>query len=454
MDSKRDSKREFVDSLMARIREEVEFGIAELEEQGPVTMDQIEEVVERAKTLIGRELAQRIVDRQPDDPANQSRCPACGDGGRLHSRARRLLLTRHGEIALCRRWYRCGCGHSFSPLDQRLGLDACSTTLWVRGLVAEWAAERTFQATAKDLWRSRGLVVSESTVERIAVACGTRLQEHEAAAGAEYEAGVLPEPIHQPDTLYLSMDGVYAPLRDAWKKDGSAGKLECRAGECKIGMAYEITTDRQGRPRIAWREYTATFGDISTFRPLMGALANRCGVSRARRLVFLADTLACNWNLAADYFPDAVQIVDWRHAVSHLETVVEDFFGADTEPGRRWLAERKAELWEGQAAAVSEAVLALPSLPQETAVQAETRRREGEYFHNHRHRMRYAQFREEGYQIGSGVMEASCRTVVNQRLDQSGMHWRQVTADKMVALRAALLSTTKPNLTAFCTAPN
>ncbi len=87
-------------------------------------------------------------------------------------------------------------------------------------------------------------------------------------------------------------------------------------------------------------------------------------------------------------------------------------------------------------------------------MQAETRRREGEYFHNHRHRMRYAQFREEGYQIGSGVMEASCRTVVNQRLDQSGMHWRQVTADKMVALRAALLSTTKPNLTAFCTAPN
>lgn len=445
-----ETREEFVDSLMARIRAEVERGIAELEKDGPATMDQIEEVVERAKTLIGGELTQRIVEREPEVAANQATCPACGGCGRFHSRAQRLLFTRHGEIRLCRRWYRCGCGHSFSPLDRQLGLDAGSTTLWLRTLVAEWAAERTFAGTARDLWRSRGLTLSESTVERIAVACGARLQEHLATVGAAYEAGDLPAVSHQPDTLYLSMDGVYAPLRDRWKKDGSAGKLECRGGECKIGMAYEIVTDRRGQPRVAWREYTATFADISQFRPLFGALASRCGVTAARRLVFLADTLACNWNLAADYFPDAVQIVDWRHAVSHLETVTEDFFGKETEPGRRWLAERKAELWDGKAAVVSTAILALPSLPQETEAQAETRRREGAYFHHHQHRMRYAWFRQEGYQIGSGVMEASCRTVVNQRLDQSGMHWRQETADKMVTLRAALLSTTKPAPHTYC----
>lgn len=245
------------------------------------------------------------------------------------------------------------------------------------------------------------------------------------------------------------MDGVYAPLRDPWKKDGSAGELACRGGECKVGMAYEVQLDRQGRPRVVWREYTATFQDIAAFRPQLAALAHRCGAATAARLVFLADTLACNWTLAADYFPEAVQIVDWRHAVGHLETVQTAFFG-ETEAGQRWLAARKEELWEGKAAEVATAIQDLPRLPSGTVEQAETRRREAEYFRTHRPRMRYPTFRAEGFQIGTGVMEASCRTVVNQRLDCSGMHWRQETADSMVALRATMLSTTRPEPRSYC----
>jgi hypothetical protein len=132
--------------------------------------------------------------------------------------------------------------------------------------------------------------------------------------------------------------------------------------------------------------------------------------------------------------------------LSPLETVETDFFGVGTGPGREWFAARKEELWKGEAATVAEAIRELPVLPQETPLQAETRRREAEYFQNHQERMHYQVFREKGYQIGSGVMEASFRTVVNQRLDLSGMHWRQEIADCMVALRASMLSTTKPNL--------
>ena len=138
-----------------------------------------------------------------------------------------------------------------------------------------------------------------------------------------------------------------------------------------------------------------------------------------------------------------MQIVDWRHAVEHLEAVHAAFFG-DTEPGQRWLAAQKEALWEGQAAEVATAIQDLPVRSQETKVQAETQRREAAYFRSNQERMRYREFREAGYQIGTGVMEASCRTVVNQRLDCSGMHRRQETADRMVALRATMLSTTRP----------
>jgi len=438
-------QQEFVEALTTRFREELDRELAALEDAA-VTMDRLEELVERVKLRIGQELQQRILERQPDELANRAVCPACGGQGRFHSSVRRLLLTRHGEVEFRRRWYECGCGQGFSPLEGRLGLDAGATTPWVRALVAEWAATRSFADVVQDLRRSRGLPLGESTVQRLAVACGAQLREASEAEGRAYEVGVLPTVLHHPRVIYLSMDGVYAPLRDPWKKDHSAGPLVCRSGECKVGMAYEVLLDRQGRPRVAWREYTATFQDIEAFRPQMAALAHRCGASTATVQVFLADTLACNWSLAADYFPEAVQIVDWRHAVSHLETVASDFFGEGTAPGKQWLAARKEELWAGKADAVATAIRDLPVLPRETQTQTETRRREAAYFTQHQERMRYATFREKGYQIGSGVMEASCRTVVNQRLDRSGMHWRQEIADEMVALRASCLSTTKPDL--------
>ncbi len=64
---------------------------------------------------------------------------------------------------------------------------------------------------------------------------------------------------------------------------------------------------------------------------------------------------------------------------------------------------------------------AMALLPARTPEQAEAQREEAGYFRNNGARMRYARYRAAGYQIGSGVMEASCRTVVNRRFDQSGM---------------------------------
>jgi len=64
-------------------------------------------------------------------------------------------------------------------------------------------------------------------------------------------------------------------------------------------------------------------------------------------------------------------------------------------------------------------------------------------FHN-RGRMRYHLFREAGYPIGSGTVESACKTVVQQRLKQSGMRWSRLGAQAMLALRSTLLS--QPNL--------
>jgi hypothetical protein len=86
--------------------------------------------------------------------------------------------------------------------------------------------------------------------------------------------------------------------------------------------------------------------------------------------------------------------------------------------------------------------------PEGTAVRA-VRDREYAFFANNAERMRYGTYRARGYHVGSGVMEASCKRVVIQRLDAAGMHWREETADAIVGLRAAWLSTQRPDLRQF-----
>jgi hypothetical protein len=447
------SRRQFVDTLMSRLRAEVDRRLDELERQGEeVTLDRIEAVVTGVKERLGRELQQGILDQQPDPPGNQATCPTCHARSRFREARARLLVTRHGEAELQRRWYHCpDCRAGFAPLDRRLRLDSGTTSTFLRTLIAEWSAERAFARCARDLERTLGVPLGESTIERTAVSVGERLRQQEVTRAAACEAGTLPLPEHHPRVVHVSMDGVYAPLRAPWKRDGTAGPLQCHGGECKVGAVYETRPEARGRQRLAWREYTATFADIEAFRPQLWALALRCGVPAAETVVFLADGAACNWKLAEEYFPFAIQIVDWYHAVQHLGAVAEAFFGCRTGPGSGWLAARKRELWEGHVEAVREAIDLLPA---RTPEQAETQREEAVFFRNNGERMHYPRYRAAGYQIGSGVMEASCRTVVNQRFDQSGMHWRQETADVLVALRAARLSTTPPDLASLCMAVN
>jgi hypothetical protein len=449
----RETRQQFVDTLTERIRQEVERSLDEVEQQGePVTLDRIESLVTQVKDRIGRELQQGILDRQLEPPGNRVACPACGEPARFRERRARLLVTRHGEARLTRRWYHCShCDAGFASLDQRLGLDAGSTRPYLRLLIAEWSADRPFARCARDIERTLGVQLGESTIERTAIRVGERLRQQEVTRAAACEAGERPVPEHQDRVVPISMDGVYAPLREPWRRDGTAGPLQCRGGEGKVGAVYVTRAGTRGKQRLAWREYTATFGDIEAFRPQLWALALRCGVQEAAEIVFLADGAACNWTLAEEYFPWAVQIVDWYHAVQHLGAVTEAFFGSRTGPGSRWLAERKRELWEGEVTAVREAIELLPA---RTPEQAETQREERVFFRHNAERMHYARYRAAGYQIGSGIMEASCRTVVNQRFDQSGMHWRQETADALVALRAARLSTTQQDFTSLCIAVN
>ena len=146
-----------------------------------------------------------------------------------------------------------------------------------------------------------------------------------------------------------------------------------------------------------------------------------------------------------------MQIVDFFHASEHLARVAEARFGKDTPEGKAWQQARQTELKTGQLPAVLKEIASWrPSNPEKQKI----RREEYGYFRKNAPRMQYQTYLQQGYHIGSGVVEATCKRVVAQRLDQAGMHWRQETAEAIVALRAAQLSSHAPDLRPYCAMPN
>jgi len=425
--------------------------------EGPRTLAEMEEALAHVKRELGEQLQRLWIQQQEQDTENRTECATCLGAARFCGDRERLVVTRHGEFGFERRYYYCPvCREGFAPLDRGLGLDRQATTVQVRAWLADLGSDGAFEMAARRLATFTDVRLSESTAARTTVEVGGRLREEELREAEQILRGeaVPRRTPWQPQRLYLSLDGSMTPLRDPWKQDGSLGALHCRYGECKTAVCFETRRDKQGRPVAARRQYTATLEPVEQFEKLVVGLAYHCGSDQAAEKVVLADGLAYNWRIAAEYFPEALQILDLYHVLEHLHTLaglcLEGSQEADGEAGvtpAEWVAAQKERLLADGVRAVVEAIEALPAPSKEAA---ECREETRGYVARNAERMRYGTFVAAGYQIGSGVMEAACKSVAHQRLDQAGMHWRTETADAVVALRANQLSHSPRDLRTYC----
>jgi hypothetical protein len=143
------------------------------------------------------------------------------------------------------------------------------------------------------------------------------------------------------------------------------------------------------------------------------------------------------WNIAGFHFKGATQIIDIYHAREHYWNVARKIFAGDKNEIKIWAESRRKELDLGEVEKVMSAMKALSPITEEDKDIIE---REINYFEKNKERMRYKKFRDMGLFIGSGVIEAGCRTVIGQRLKQSGMHWTVKAANNIIALRCCILS--------------
>lgn len=222
----------------------------------------------------------------------------------------------------------------------------------------------------------------------------------------------------------ISMDGGKMHLREeGWKefKVGSVFDVEQRL-ERDSGTGEAV--ERAHGTQIA---YCAVVGTVEEFTPAMWALAVRHAVPRAADSSVVADGAEWIWKLADHCFPDSVQVVDWFHACEHLAEAALALYPNDESKAQRWFKQRRDDLFKGHVHTIT--------LWLENHGRADL----AAYFHKHKRRMRYQEFCEEGYPIGSGTVESGVKQF-KARLTGAGMRWSRPNAETMLVVRGAVLA--------------
>ena len=418
------------------------------------TLDQIEDIAGQVGNVVSQDIQKHLTTKQVNKPRTKQKNCACGKELRYKGCKSRQMVTRHGVLCLRRAIYYCAsCQKNTVPSDIVLGLDAASYTTTLREWAAHLGALLPFGQAANTLNQLTQVCLSPSTLERIAVVVGNTLRQEQKAQVQTHHKGLLPEPIGKARRrLYIGMDGVFVPLRDEWKKDRSKGNLSCRYGECKVGVVYEPRIGKDGKDhQVVARTYMATMENAEGFGQMMGTLAHQEGHHLCRDVVVLADGAAWIWQIAAKQFHGATQIVDYFHASQHLTCVAEARYGVGSEQGKAWHKARCDDLLQD---ALENVLKEIKEWQPHSEVKRALRRAEYGYFVGNAERMRYQTFRNKGYHIGSGVVEAGCKQLATQRMKLAGTHWRQATAEAILTLRAVRLSTQTTDLRPYCAMPN
>ena len=322
-----------------------------------------------------------------------------------------------------------GCGHH--PADAALGLEGGYTPALAKLICLEGADEQTYLKAERHLEQTGGIAVSARQIQRVVQRVGgdaQQWQERPAKPGSCEHAEV--------PVMYVSADATGVPMV-AEELAGRKGKQP--DGKAKTRQAYlgcvftQHRVDDEGRPVRDWESttYVSSFKSIDQFGPILRQEAFRRGFGTAAKVAVLIDGANGLDNMAKLNFSGCVHIVDFYHAMEHAGVVLEALIGKTHPDYQARLGTWAERLLQDQVEPlIAETRQACAGQPQAPAVEEALH-----YFVTNISRMQYGTFRKAGYFIGSGVVEAGCKTVIGSRCKQSGMFWSEPGAENVLALR-------------------
>lgn len=398
----------------------------------------------KAILAVGAKLLEEMIDGLGSGRQEKPITCSCGIRMRSSGRKKKRIKTLLGDITFKRSIFVCpACGKSRVPADELLDVVKTGFSPGIRKLMARAGQRDTFKESRDDLKVFAEIIVSAKDVERVAEGTGQEVEEWQQMERAAFlNKEVKPFVEDKIPVLYVSYDGTGVPMVP-WETAGRKGKQpdgSSKTREVKLGCVFTQTeTDKEGRP-VRDEASTTFVGAIETSREFGERIygeALRRGLEMAEKVTVIADGARYNWEIAALHFPDCVEIVDLYHVREHLHDLclllVPEGGGRLTRVETYW----RTLLDEGR---VENIITGATFLMPKSGERRKSVKKQIAYFSNNAHRMRYADFRAQGLFVGSGVVEAGCKTVIAKRMKQSAMKWTVRGANSIIALRCCHIS--------------
>jgi hypothetical protein len=352
----------------------------------------------------------------------------------------KTYLSASGPVTVSRNLYRpVGGGKSICPLERGAGIIAGLHTPVLARQVTYLMGHLTSQETS-EVFSELGISgPSSSTCDRLP----KRLSEVWETHRVPWENALREQEWVEAETsvVAVSLDGVMVPDKDGQREakakrevaqaEGLSKSPSGPAGYREVGCGTVSLYDEEGK-----RLDTVRYGRAPEYKKqtlteqLDAELASILAVRPDLEVVAIADGAEENWRyFDRPLYSEATRIVDHGHACDHLRAAMSAYYGEASLEGRAEYS-RLRILLRDQADGVDAVIAELGRLARKLSGQRHKSRRkrlrrELTYVKNQRHRMDYADYQARGLPIGSGLVEAACKTLATQRLKRSGMSWRQ-----------------------------
>lgn len=352
-------------------------------------------------------------------------------------KVRRNARTLSGAIEFSREVYECSrCRRAWAPLDAELGLrpSGARMTRSVVRKAAYVAANAPYPQASRDLLELTGLSISPGELALIAQEEGGRFDQRQREREARR---------NEPFDPYAARSQKPEMVCERLVIEADATTVLTVKGEehksvyCAVAFGLESRGKKAGRPFVTEKRYAASAQDMEDFGPRLKALAWRMGLRETKEAAFLGDGARCLWKWAEENLPaGTVFIQDFWHVCEHLAGLAKELFDEASWRGRflRW----KRALRESRLDSI------LRSLRAER-IKRKGRLRERieeeiAYLETGRRRMDYARYEREGWLIGSGAAEATCKHLVKSRFCVTGAQWRRKNIAQTLALRLSIFN--------------
>ena len=424
--------------IMVGLEERVKAVLEFAEGHGEMELAELEKEAWRLSRDCFAAVVEGVMASRREVEEGKRQC-ACGGELRYKGEQRRQQETLVGLVRWHRGYYRCQkCGRGRYPLDEALAVAPGQFSECVQERAARLAVDRPFREAAAELREHTGIALSAREIARITEERGEVLAERGVRERQELLRGEGPAQGSRRAVLgrawAVALDATKVRFDDGWHEVKAGSVFWVQAGSREGHSPAQVRIGAEVRAKE--QSYVTQVGSMEEAGARLYAEVIKRGIDPALELlVCLGDGAPGIWNQYALHFPLRVEVLDWYHASAHLWAAGKGVFGEGTPLAKQWVAAQEQLLWDGKVEEIIANLRTLSQAPAGTAAQEQIH-----YFEVNKERMRYPQYRAQGYPIGSGSVESACKRVVGARLKGSGMRWSKPGAQAVLTLRAAKLS--------------